>query len=123
MQNETAIMDIIVNGGDARSWCLKAVRSARNGQWRETDELLRKAEESLIKAHNVQTALIQAEVQGNNSEITLLMVHAQDHLMNAITVKDLSLELIEECRKRIELEEKMTAGIKSGEKIKGVISL
>lgn len=107
MQKEADIMDIIVNGGDARSSCLKAVRCARNGQIEEADELIKRAEKALGKAHNVQTSLIQAEIRGEKNEITLLMVHAQDHLMNAITVKELSIELIEECKKRMELEEKL----------------
>ncbi|OUZ16436.1 hypothetical protein A5868_001357, partial [Enterococcus sp. 12F9_DIV0723] len=29
------------------------------------------------------------------SNISLLMVHAQDHLMNAITIKDLAIELVD----------------------------
>jgi len=107
MQREMEIMEIIVNGGDARSSCLKAVRLARNGQLEEADKLIKRAEENLNKAHNVQTSLIQAELHGEKNEITLLMVHAQDHLMNAITVKELSIEIIEECKKRIELEKKV----------------
>ena len=101
------IMDIIVNGGDARSSCLTAGRSARKGQLEEASELIKRAEKNLEKAHNVQTALIQAELRGEKNEISLLMVHAQDHLMNAITVKEIAIELIEECKKRIELEEKV----------------
>ncbi|WP_315108933.1 PTS lactose/cellobiose transporter subunit IIA [Clostridium intestinale] len=107
MQMEMEIMDIIVNGGDARSSCLKAVRCARNGQLQEAEELIKRAEKGLEKAHNVQTSLIQEEIRGEKNEITLLMVHAQDHLMNAITVKELAIEIIEECKKRIELEEKV----------------
>lgn len=107
MEKEMEIMEIIVNGGDARSTILKAVRCARNGQFEEADQLIKRAEESLTKAHNTQTKLIQAEIRGERNEISLLMVHAQDHLMNAITVKELSIELIEESRKRIEIEEKL----------------
>jgi cellobiose PTS system EIIA component len=107
LQNEMEIMEIIVNGGDARSSCLKAVRCARSGQFEEAEGLVKRAEESLEKAHNMQTKLIQAEIRGERNEITLLMVHAQDHLMNAITVKELVVEMIAECKKRIELEEKM----------------
>ncbi|MDF2675337.1 MAG: mannose transporter subunit [Clostridiales bacterium] len=114
MQNEMEIMEIIANGGDARSSCLKAVRCARSGQFEEAEELLKRAEESLEKAHNIQTKLIQAEIRGERNEITLLMVHAQDHLMNAITVKDLVVEMIAESKKRIELEEKVKGMIING---------
>lgn len=107
MDREQEVMDIIVNGGDARSASLKAVRFARAGEFYEADQLIKRAEESLTKAHNTQTKLIQAEIRGEKNEITLLMVHAQDHLMNAITVKELSIEIIAECKKRIELEDMM----------------
>lgn len=106
-QNEQAIMNIIVYGGDARSHCLKALRTARNGQIEEAESMLKEANDSLVKAHGIQTELIREEIQGKRNEITLLMVHAQDHLMNALTIKDLCVELIQETRKRIELEKKI----------------
>jgi PTS system cellobiose-specific IIA component len=112
--NEQAIMNIIVHGGDARSSCLKAVRCARIGQFAEAEVLLKRADENLIKAHAIQTRLIQDEIRGEKNEITLLMVHAQDHLMNAIAVKDLCIELMEESRKRIELEERLKGVVFNG---------
>ena len=39
--------------------------------------------------------VIQNEAGGEKTDMTLLMVHAQDHLMNAMTVKDLAAELVE----------------------------
>lgn len=104
MSTEKDIMQIIINGGDARANCIKAIREARVGNWEEVDALMKKAKDSLNEAHLVQTKLIQAEVRGEHTTVSLLMVHAQDHLMNAITVKDLAIELIKECEKRIELE-------------------
>ena len=113
MEKEMEIMDIISNGGDARSSILKAVRCARVGEFEEAERLIKRAEESLNKAHNTQTQLIQAEIRGERNEISLLMVHAQDHLMNAITVKELSIELIAESKKRLELEEKLKGMMKN----------
>ena len=65
-------------------------------------EKIKEANEALNKAHNFQTSLIQQEASGKGVEISLLMVHAQDHLMNAMTVRDLAQEMIsmyEEFRK------------------------
>lgn len=112
MNHEQEIMQIIVNGGDARSSALKAIQSARKGDLQESDELMARAKESLVKAHGIQTKLIQAEIRGEPTEMSLLLVHAQDHLMNAITVKDLAVEIIEENKKRRELEEKMKGAIR-----------
>ncbi|MFD1064871.1 PTS lactose/cellobiose transporter subunit IIA [Oceanobacillus locisalsi] len=94
MKNEQEIMQIITTGGDARAKYLTALQEARNRNWREVDELLEQAEISLNEAHKTQTSLIQREIRGEEIETSLLMVHAQDHLMNAITVKDLVCEMI-----------------------------
>lgn len=107
-------MEIIVNAGDARSSCLNAVRCARSGQWQEMESYIKRAEENLLKAHNVQTSLIQAEIRGEINTINLLMVHAQDHLMNALTVKELTIEIMEESKQRQILEEKMKGVMKNG---------
>ena len=63
------------------------------------------ASEEISAAHRIQTDLIQEEARGNHTEISLLLVHAQDHLMNAITVKELAEEFIT-LHKRV--EEKVT---------------
>lgn len=61
----------------------KAVTQKKRGKSFKT------AAEELSKAHHYQTELIQNEAGGEKTEMTLLMVHAQDHLMNAMTVKDM----------------------------------
>ncbi|MCM8712048.1 PTS lactose/cellobiose transporter subunit IIA [Clostridium sp. SYSU_GA19001] len=92
---EEIIMNLIVNGGDARSRAMMAIQSAKEGNIEQAKQLLVEASEALDKAHNYQTNLIQNEAAGNKTEISLLMVHAQDHLMNAMTVRDLAQEFID----------------------------
>jgi PTS system cellobiose-specific IIA component len=38
--------------------------------------------------------MLTAEAQGDHAKVTLLMVHSQDHLMNAITFRDLAGEIV-----------------------------
>ena len=97
---EEIIMDIIVNGGDARAKAIEAIRAAREGRFDVAEELMKKADVSLTVAHNSQTGLIQQEVNGNHQTVTLLMVHAQDHIMNAQTVYELATEMIEDAKMR-----------------------
>ena len=73
---------------------MEAMAKARGGEFAQADEHLKAAEECLIKAHAAQTDLIQKEAGGEKTEISLLLIHAQDHLMNAITVKELAYEII-----------------------------
>lgn len=107
MKREQEIMQIITSGGDARSNSIKAIRHARAGKLDQANQLIDQAKERLNEAHNVQTKLIQAEVRGESVETSLLMVHAQDHLMNAITVKELAVELIEEIKERVSLQNQL----------------
>lgn len=88
------IMGLIVNGGDAKSSAMEAIHSAKEEKFDEAKKKLEEADEALRKAHNAQTSMLTKEASGDNVEVSLLMVHAQDHLMNAITFKDLAEELI-----------------------------
>ncbi len=92
---ERCIMELVVNGGNARSIAIEALRAARDGNFEESYGKMKEAEDTITQAHNIQTALIQKELNGEKTEGGLLMVHAQDHLMNAMTVIDLVREMIE----------------------------
>lgn len=94
MKHEEVIMGIIVNAGETKSHSMKAISAARLGNFEEADREMVLAEETVSLAHKQQTQLIIEEAGGSKIEITLLMVHAQDHLMNAITVKDLANEIV-----------------------------
>ena len=92
---ETIIMELIVNSGNARSRAMEAIEAAKNGNLDKAKEKIKEAEEDLGKAHNVQTNLIQNEANGNKIEVSLLLIHAQDHLMNAMTIKDMAKEFVD----------------------------
>ena len=87
---EEIIMQIIVNSGASRSLAIEALRAAGEGNFEEADEKMKQADET----HEYQTSLIQDEINGKHVPLNLLMVHAQDHLMNAMTVMDLAKEII-----------------------------
>ncbi|GIN84762.1 PTS mannose transporter subunit IIA [Heyndrickxia sporothermodurans] len=95
MHVEQIVMSIITYSGNAKSDSVEAIQAAKAKNSNEARRLIAKAEEELLNAHHVQTSLIQNEARGNKTEITLLLVHAQDHLMNAITFKDLAKEFVE----------------------------
>ncbi|MCI9623268.1 MAG: PTS lactose/cellobiose transporter subunit IIA [Lachnospiraceae bacterium] len=95
MDAEKIIMELVVNGGDARSKALEAVALAAKQDFESAAEKMKECEASMYKAHHYQTELIQAEMRGEKTELSLIMVHGQDHLMNAMTVRDLALQMIE----------------------------
>lgn len=102
MDMETIIMELVVNGGNARSKALEAITAAGKGDFATAEAKMEECQESMIQAHHSQTELLQAEVNGEPTTVTLLMVHAQDHLMNAITVRDLAQQMIQMYRKLYE---------------------
>ena len=51
-------------------------------------------EEQLTLAHEAQTELLAEEAQGNDIEYSILLVHAQDHLMTTIMYERVAKEFI-----------------------------
>lgn len=93
------IMGLIMHGGDAKSSAMEAIYAAKAGNFDEAEEKLNDSDEALGNAHKSQTSLLTQEASGDSVELSLLLVHGQDHLMNAITFKDLAQELIDVYRK------------------------
>ncbi len=92
---EEIVLNLIMHSGDARSCAMEAIQSAKVGNFEKARELLEKSSEELGRAHIAQTSLIQKEADGDKIEFSLLLVHAQDHLMTTITLKDLAAEIVE----------------------------
>jgi PTS system cellobiose-specific IIA component len=95
MSTEEITMQLIVNSGDARSKAMEAIGSAKAGKFQDAQKHLKEADDFLTKAHEFQTDMIQEEAAENIKGVTILMAHAQDHLMNAITVIDMAKEFID----------------------------
>ncbi|CRH92983.1 PTS system cellobiose-specific IIA component [Streptococcus gallinaceus] len=100
-QQLEVIMPLIMYGGDAKSSAMEAIQFAKKGEWEEADRKLKEAKDSLIQAHHSQTELLTNEARGETTTLSLLMVHAQDHLMTSITFVDLATEIIELYRSRV----------------------
>lgn len=94
----TAIEEIsfklILHSGNGRSYAFEAIRAARENNFEKAEELLEMARKELEEAHRIQTELLQKEASGESNIINLLLIHAQDHLMTGITVKEIAEEII-----------------------------
>ena len=87
-------MCLIVNAGNARAFAKEAVDAAHNGDLKLAHEKLAAADKAIVVAHNSQISMLTKEANGDHVKLTLLVVHAQDHLMTAITFIDLAKELV-----------------------------
>ena len=104
MNREEAQMvafQLISYAGDAFSSFFKAGEKARNGEFDEADELIKKGESELTNAHNAQTELLAKEAQGKDIEYSIMLVHAQDHLMTTIMYERVAKEFITLYREKI----------------------
>lgn len=95
MDNEMTIFTIIAHSGEAKSFCMEAISHAKKGDINQANQCMQEADKKLALAHECQTTLIQAEAQGSETKLSLLLIHAQDHLMNTMTIRALADEFIE----------------------------
>ena len=94
MDNLEVAMGLIAGAGDSRSYCMEAIESARDGNFDAAKELVSKAVNAMVETHEVQTDLIREEMEGGGEAVSLLMVHAQDHLNLALIMRDIAEEFI-----------------------------
>lgn len=94
MELEKIIMELVVNGGNARSLALEAVDAASRKDFEAAVEKLEECDTALRRAHEFQTDMIRTEAAGEAVPVSLVLIHGQDHLMNAMTVRDLAEQMI-----------------------------
>lgn len=86
---------IIAHAGDARSYAFGALAAAKAGNFEEAEALLKQSDAAAVEAHHMQTDLLVNEANGNKTQVDVLLVHAQDHLMTSMLAVELVKELIE----------------------------
>ena len=85
-------MDVIMNAGDGRVKVDAALAALANVDLTQAETLL--LEELIVKAHNAQTEVIQDQVSGEDTEYSLLFIHAQDTLMTITTELRMTQKLL-----------------------------
>ena len=104
MANMDVAMGLIAGAGDARSSCMEAIELAKEGKFQEAREALTRADDSMVAAHETQTQLIRDEMSGESEGVSLLMVHAQDHLNLALVMRDVAEEFSQIHQRLMKLE-------------------
>ncbi|CAD7483389.1 MULTISPECIES: PTS lactose/cellobiose transporter subunit IIA [Lacticaseibacillus] len=95
-ESEKQIMGLISSSGESRAKAFEALQSVRKHDYDKAHKLLQESKDLDVEAHNIQTKMIQQELSegGGGTQISLLMVHAQDHYMTAQLSRDLIEEMI-----------------------------
>jgi cellobiose PTS system EIIA component len=91
---EQVSFHLIVHSGNARSLAYEAFELAVLGNFEGARAQLKVAEAEMGLAHKQQVEMIQLEAQGNPVAPTLLLVHAQDHVMTAMAEVNMMERLV-----------------------------
>ena len=90
---EEVVMGLIINSGQARSLAYGALKQAKQGDFAAAK--MEQSRQALSEAHRVQTQLIESDEGEGKMKVSLVLVHAQDHLMTSMLARELVAELIE----------------------------
>lgn len=94
LTEEQVSFQLILHSGNARSKLLQSLKRFRENQEEEAFELMKEAEGDLRHAHDIHFQMVQQEASGEATNFSLLLMHAEDHLMSTITIKELVGEIL-----------------------------
>ncbi|WP_323703156.1 PTS cellobiose transporter subunit IIA [Mammaliicoccus sp. Dog046] len=86
--------EIILHSGTARTSIHDAFKCMREDNYVEAEQLLNEANQEITLAHQAQTDLLQKYASGETIDMEIIMVHAQDHLMTTMTLKEVAIEML-----------------------------
>ncbi|WP_059105656.1 PTS lactose/cellobiose transporter subunit IIA [Shouchella shacheensis] len=92
---EEISFQMILHAGNARSSAMEAIQSAKTGDFEAANKKIRDADKEFTQSHRFQTELLTKEAKGEVQSPSILLIHAQDHLMTAMSVKEMAQEMIE----------------------------
>lgn len=87
---------IISLAGDGRSKITEAMKQARKNNFGKAEDALKEADKLLLKAHELQTQeLLKKYADGTLTEpINVVITHAQDYVMTALSMRDMAEEIV-----------------------------
>ena len=88
-------MQLIIYGGEGKACAFEAIAAAKAGKFEAAAAKIQQANQALLQAHHAQTEMLSKEADGQKTELSLLMVHGQDHLMTSIAFVDLAKEIVD----------------------------
>ena len=91
---ELISFQIISAVGTAKSMYIEAIEEAKKGNFDQADALIKEGSLIFLDGHKAHASLIQKEASGESVEFSLLLMHAEDQLMNTETIKIFAQEII-----------------------------
>ncbi|CAM3621476.1 PTS lactose/cellobiose transporter subunit IIA [Erysipelothrix urinaevulpis] len=86
-----AALQIISLSGSAKSYAIESIREYKMNNSERANDLLNEAQNLIKKVHNIQKEILE---EGMDNHPTLIMIHAQDHLMTTMLLLDVIKEIL-----------------------------
>lgn len=80
---------LIAASGTAKSYYIEAVEAAKRGDFDEAENLMKDGKEAYLMGHSNHAKLIQMSAQ-EDFQIPLLLMHAEDQMMNCETMQQVA---------------------------------
>ncbi|AUH01324.1 PTS lactose/cellobiose transporter subunit IIA [Pectobacteriaceae bacterium CE70] len=93
--DEEYLMNLLCQAGAAKSAAMDAIFKAREGSHSEALHQLQISDEIFKEVHKCQTELISMDEGKGKIQMTLILTHIQDHIMNGMLCKEIATELVE----------------------------
>ncbi|MGN0077013.1 MAG: PTS lactose/cellobiose transporter subunit IIA [Parafannyhessea sp.] len=102
---EEACFQIISTVGCAKSNFIDAIQKAKAGDFETAKSLIEEGKQTYLEGHKVHMGLLQEDAQKMGStKVPLLLVHAEDQLMQAETVRIMAEDLVDVYQKLADLQ-------------------
>lgn len=92
---ELKCFEIITNVGSAKSCYIEAIALAKEGKFDEAKALIAEGAEVFLIGHKAHYELIQRDAETGDVPVNLILMHAEDQLMNADGFKIIATEFVE----------------------------
>lgn len=92
---ELLCFKMIAGAGEARTNFINAIEEAKNKKYDEAAALIEKGDMAFNEGHLAHANLLQKEAGGKKTELSLLLMHAEDQLMCSESFRFMALELID----------------------------
>ena len=93
-ENNEVEFKLIMHSGNAKSYAMEAIREADKGNFEKANELLKEADKELLNAQKSHSGVVQNEAAGERVKVSLLLVHAEDHLASSTVIVYLAKEMV-----------------------------
>ena len=102
---EMIAMQLIVSAGNSKSCFIEAMAEAEKRNFDKADELVKEGVAAYAGGHEAHAKLLAMSAGGELNSIPLLLIHAEDQMMNCETMEIVARQVISLYRENTALKE------------------